>query len=231
MTRTVKNPMALKEFDLPKTDFEWQLNSQHPLIGDEFTNMLKLYQRVQETSEALKEKWTQKNSENKLMRRKHLEISNENAKYVASHKKTVMEIEALLSETQNCKKKSIEVKALIQQQKDELAMKKEMISAANKANKASLKELNKAADVFKDRLGLEIRKIQGEQLQFIFRSISHKDPELAYTFTLKINDNGDYEVTSCDPPLECMPLLEQKVRETNNFSAFLANIRKAFLQL
>ncbi|XP_043931522.1 kinetochore protein Spc25 [Protopterus annectens] len=188
--------MALKEFDLPKTDFEWQLNSQHPLIGDEFTNMLKLYQRVQETSEALKEKWTQKNSENKLMRRKHLEISNENAKYVASHKKTVMEIEALLSETQNCKKKSIEVKALIQQQKDELAMKKER-----------------------------------EQLQFIFRSISHKDPELAYTFTLKINDNGDYEVTSCDPPLECMPLLEQKVRETNNFSAFLANIRKAFLQL
>lgn len=35
------------------------------------------------------------------------------------------------------------------------------ISAANKANEERLKRLQKSADLYKDRLGLEIRKIYG----------------------------------------------------------------------
>lgn len=38
-------------------------------------------------------------------------------------------------------------------------------------------------------------------------------------------------VVSSDPPLDCMPHLEQKLQETNNFSAFLANVRREFLAL
>lgn len=38
-------------------------------------------------------------------------------------------------------------------------------------------------------------------------------------------------VTSCTPPLDCIAEFQLKVRETNNFSAFVANIRKAFVDL
>ncbi|GCB76395.1 hypothetical protein scyTo_0019135, partial [Scyliorhinus torazame] len=105
------------------------------------------------------------------------------------------------------------------------------ISTQQRENKAKLKELNKSADLFKKRMRLEIRKVQGEQLQFIFRNISYKNPEQPFTFLLKFNEEGNYEVTSCEPPSECMPLLLEKLKETNNFSAFLANVRKAFTKL
>lgn len=38
-------------------------------------------------------------------------------------------------------------------------------------------------------------------------------------------------VVSSDPPLDCMAHLEQRLQETNNFSAFLANVRREFLAL
>ncbi|XP_067891284.1 kinetochore protein Spc25 isoform X2 [Heterodontus francisci] len=75
------------------------------------------------------------------------------------------------------------------------------------------------------------KKQEWEQLQFIFKCISQKNPEQPFTFLLKFNEEGNYEVTSCEPPLECMPLLQEKLKETNNFSAFLANVRKAFTAL
>ncbi|KAG9340852.1 hypothetical protein JZ751_020045 [Albula glossodonta] len=115
--------------------------------------------------------------------------------------------------------------------KEGQAKKKELIISQNKANKARLKNLNKAKMVFQEWLGLEIRKIHGEKLQFVFRNISHKDPDSLYTFILGITEEGSYEVISSDPPIENMPQLEHRLQETNNFSAFLANVRKEFASL
>ncbi|RXN36026.1 kinetochore Spc25 [Labeo rohita] len=39
------------------------------------------------------------------------------------------------------------------------------------------------------------------------------------------------QVMSCDPPLEKMAHLERRLQETNNFSAFLANVRREFVAL
>ncbi|KTF93083.1 hypothetical protein cypCar_00007592 [Cyprinus carpio] len=39
------------------------------------------------------------------------------------------------------------------------------------------------------------------------------------------------QVIFCDPPLEKMAHLERRLQETNNFSAFLANIRREFVAL
>ncbi|XP_030642510.1 kinetochore protein Spc25 [Chanos chanos] len=119
----------------------------------------------------------------------------------------------------------------IEKLKAEQAKNRELILSQNKANKDRLKNLNKVKQVFQDRLRLEIRKIQGEKLQFVFRNISHKNPDSAYTFTLRINDEGAYQIVACDPPLEQMSYFEQRLQQTNNFSAFLANVRKAFVAL
>ncbi|MEE6494405.1 hypothetical protein FKM82_017122 [Ascaphus truei] len=106
-----------------------------------------------------------------------------------------------------------------------------VVLANKKANKDRLTELQKSATLFKERFGLEIRKLHGEKLQFVFRCINPKDLDEPYTFILYINQQGEYEVTECDPPLECLAEFQKKVRETNNFSALLANFRKAFTAL
>ncbi|KAF5904142.1 kinetochore protein Spc25, partial [Clarias magur] len=77
--------------------------------------------------------------------------------------------------------------------KQDQAKNRELIHSQNKANKDRLKNLNKIKDVFQERLSLEIRKIQGEKLQFIFRNINHKNPQSAYTFLLRINEDGVYQ--------------------------------------
>ncbi|XP_069791418.1 kinetochore protein Spc25 isoform X2 [Narcine bancroftii] len=128
-------------------------------------------------------------------------------------------------------KQKQEVLEKIEQLKEEFAKKQEFIYTHNQENKAKLKELNRSAELFKRRMGLEIRRVYGEQLQFIFKYINSKNPEQLFTFLLKFNEEGNYEVMSCDPPLECMPLLQEKLKETNNFPAFLANVRKAFIAL
>ncbi|XP_076859060.1 kinetochore protein Spc25 [Brachyhypopomus gauderio] len=140
----------------------------------------------------------------------------------------VPEIEEDIGDKQNNKEYLLKK---IEKLRLEQAKGRELVDLQNKANKARLKNLNKIKEIFQERLSLEIRKIQGEKLQFIFRNINHKNPESAYTFLLRINEHGVYQIITCDPPLQHAAQLERKLQETNNFSAFLANIRKEFVAL
>ncbi|XP_062861880.1 kinetochore protein Spc25 [Trichomycterus rosablanca] len=119
----------------------------------------------------------------------------------------------------------------IEKLKQDQIRNRELIHSQNKANKDRLKNLNKIKDIFQEQLCLEIRKIQGEKLQFIFRNINHKNPQGPYTFVLRISEDGVYQIVSCDPPLVQMDHLERRLQETNNFSAFLANVRREFVAL
>lgn len=153
------------------------------------------------------------------------------ARRTAILKEKSRELPELISETEE---KILSKESLVQRinrLKKEQAKNRDLIVAQNKANKDRLKELHRVKQVFQDCLKMEIRKIHGEKLQFVFRNLDHRDPESAYTFILLLNEEGVYQIESCSPPLECMPQLEQKLKETNNFSAFLANIRKEFKAL
>ncbi|KAK9969019.1 hypothetical protein ABG768_027230 [Culter alburnus] len=119
----------------------------------------------------------------------------------------------------------------IEKLKKDQARNRELIQSQNKANKDRLKKLNKCKDVFQKHLSLEIRKIQGEKLQFVFRNISRKDPDMVHMFLLQLDAEGVYHIISCDPPLEKMAHLEHRLQETNNFSAFLAHVRREFVAL
>ena len=91
-----------------------------------------------------------------------------------------------------------------------------------------LKRLQKSADLYKDQLGLEIQKIYGDKLQFIFTNIDPKHPDSPFVFSLCLNEARDYEVSDSAPHLECLAEFQENVRKTNNFLAFLAKVRKAF---
>ncbi|XP_019512147.1 PREDICTED: kinetochore protein Spc25 [Hipposideros armiger] len=134
----------------------------------------------------------------------------------------------LIAEVKDKKQEMEVLTANVQDLKEEYARKKEIISTTKKASEERLKRLQKSVDLYKDRLGLEIRKIYGDKLQFIFTNIDPKHPDSPFMFCLHLNEARDYEVSDSTPHLECLSEFQENVRKTKNFSAFLANVRKAF---
>ncbi|XP_044128560.1 kinetochore protein Spc25 isoform X1 [Bufo gargarizans] len=179
----------------------------------------------------LADSWAKKCREGETMVEKVLEfrdaIEHQN-KRIEEKQDTILREIAKVKENE---KMNAELSEHIQGLREELARKRELALASKKANKDKLKELHKSATLFKERLGLEIRKVQGDRLQFIFRCINPKDLEEPYSCIIYFNKEGEYQLTGCDPPLECIAEYERKVRETKNFSALLANLRKSFAAL
>ncbi|XP_029968530.1 kinetochore protein Spc25 [Salarias fasciatus] len=145
-------------------------------------------------------------------------------------------ISEVVSEIQDKEMQKDDIMQKIQKLKEEQTKRRELIVAQNKANKDRLKNLQKARYVFQDSLGLEIRSIagktdlKGEKLfQFVFRNIDPANEDSPYVVTMGMNENRQYQVVSSDPPLDCLPVLESRLQETNNLAAFLANIRREFI--
>ncbi|KFO84414.1 Kinetochore protein Spc25, partial [Buceros rhinoceros silvestris] len=225
----VKTEDEITLFEREMKEFWTKLKS---IYGTEqISQTLALRDSCKESIKALSEKWAKKLKEGDLMIDKIQEYSSEivqHSQRISENEKDLTERKSNLNEEEEQKK---DLSDSIQRLKEELMKKEEIISSKNKAAKERVERLCKSKELFEERLGLEIRRIHNEQLQFIFRHIDHKDPDKPYVFTLAINEQGDYEVTSCTPPLDCIAEFQLKVRETNNFSAFVANIRKAFTAL
>ncbi|NXG48838.1 SPC25 protein, partial [Psilopogon haemacephalus] len=199
--------------------------------SEQISQSLALRDSCKESIRVLSDKWSKKLKEEDLMIDKINEYSNEilcQNQRVSESQERLTELRSNLNQE---KEKNKDLTDSIQELKEECEKKKEILSSKNKAAVERVERLCKCKELFEERLGLEIRRIHNEQLQFIFRHIDHKDPDKPYLFTLSINEQGDYEVTSCIPPLDCIAEFQRKVRETNNFSAFVANIRKAFADL
>ncbi|XP_067891285.1 kinetochore protein Spc25 isoform X3 [Heterodontus francisci] len=223
--------------DFFKEDEQIQLNEKLNETRIKFSSLWENYnpggfkQRYKESLKITEGRCLEIYEEEKQMCEKVQLIKKVIAEQNAFIEKTHLDLQSVNKNIENIERQKQEVLEKIKKLKEGLFKKQELISTQKQENKAKLKELNTSAEMFKKRMGLEIRKVQGEQLQFIFKCISQKNPEQPFTFLLKFNEEGNYEVTSCEPPLECMPLLQEKLKETNNFSAFLANVRKAFTAL
>lgn len=147
-------------------------------------------------------------------------------------------ISEAMSEIEQKEMKKEEIILKIEKLKEEQAKRRDAIDTQNKANKKKLKNLQKARQMFQENLGLEIRVIKGEsevsrgeKLQFVFRNINLSDLNSSYIVTMGINAEGVYQIASSDPALQCLPILEKQLLETNNLTAFLANLRKEFIAL
>nr|XP_046259216.1 kinetochore protein Spc25 [Scatophagus argus] len=154
----------------------------------------------------------------------------------ASLKEKRHAISEMISEIQQKEMQKDDIIQKIEKLKEEQGKRKELIESQHKANKDRLRNLQKARLVFQDHLGLEIRTVvsktelaKGEKLQFVFRNINRSAQDSAYVVTMGIKEDGSYQIVSSDPVLECLPVLESRLQETNNLPAFLANIRKEFI--
>ncbi|KAM6954940.1 kinetochore protein Spc25 isoform 1-T4 [Lycodopsis pacificus] len=145
-------------------------------------------------------------------------------------------VSEMISENQQKEMQKDDTIQKIEKLKEEQAKRKELMQSQNKANKNRLKNLQKSRVVFQDHLGMEMRTIlgktqlaKGEKLQFVFRNINRSDQDSAYVVTMGIKEDVSYQIVSSDPVLECLPVLESRLQETNNLAAFLANVRNKFI--
>ncbi|XP_034282802.1 kinetochore protein Spc25 isoform X2 [Pantherophis guttatus] len=148
-----------------------------------------------ESINSLSDKWSKRLKEGDEIINKFHEYTNEVCVLNKSIEEKQAKISTALSKITDEEKEKTDLMNSIQELKEELIQ-----NSKSKHKKAEETEerLLKAEKLFKERLGLEIRKTC---------------------------------VVSCSPPLDCTEELQQKVRETNNFSAFIANVRKAFIAL
>ena len=108
---------------------------------------------------------------------------------------------------------------------EDQAKRRKLTLSQHKAYKERMSNL-KAKQVLQDNLGLEIRKIHCEKLQFVFRNISPSDPKRAYTFIMGLKENGILHQA-----IHSLNVWKADCRRLNNFSVFIVNIRKEFASL
>ncbi|XP_013919211.1 PREDICTED: kinetochore protein Spc25 [Thamnophis sirtalis] len=181
-----------------------------------------------ESINSLTDKWSRRLKEGDEIISKFHEYTNEVCELNKSIEEKQTKISEALSNIKDEEKEKADLLNSIQELKEELIQNSK---STHKTAEEMEERLRKAEKLFKERLGLEIRKTDDKHLQFVFRCIDHKDFQKPYILTLSINEEGAYKVVSCSPPLDCAEELQRKVRETNNFSAFIANVRKAFIAL
>ncbi|GAB5575716.1 kinetochore protein Spc25 isoform X1 [Prionailurus iriomotensis] len=156
----IEDELAL--FDKSINEF-W--NKFKSTLSDTSCQMMGLRDTYKDSIKALTEKLSVKLKEEERMVEMFLEYQNQ----ICRRNKLIQEkkdnLLRLIAEIKDKNEKLEVLTANIQDLKEEYARKKETISAANKANEEKLKRLQTSADLYKDRLGLEIRKIYGDKLQ------------------------------------------------------------------
>lgn len=104
---------------------------------------------------------------------------------------------------------------------------KELIEAQERATRQRLEALNQAERFFKERMGLEFRKIDGEHVQFVFTNVDSKAHDRSFYLTVKIANN-QYYVTDCCPSIEGIPAMVEELNKSNNLMKFVVETRKKF---
>lgn len=165
----------------------------------------------------------------------HNHLVNEENK-IAAEKAEIM---ALIAEgrqekevvLQNINEKRAQISLLnaeFNSKREELAESQRALDLKKSKNQQKMQHLSKALVFFQNSMDLEVRKIKGGNLQFVFRNINPSDPSQPCTFTIHLLPEGGFEVMDCQPPISCMPELLDRLRETKAMNVFFARLRKAF---
>ncbi|XP_012942574.1 kinetochore protein Spc25 [Aplysia californica] len=90
------------------------------------------------------------------------------------------------------------------------------------------KRLEEEDAQFRKQLALDVIKIKGGYLQFVFTQIDDRNPELPYTLSLGLDENRKYKVPSSDPVIADLEELVDQLNCSNNLDKFLHTVRRRF---
>lgn len=78
--------------------------------------------------------------------------------------------------------------------------------------------------LFKEHLGLEIRTLKGNRMQFVFKNLDPSSPDSIGSIIIRLEDRI-YSVTESMPPLDNLSELEKTLNATNNLAGFVQSSR------
>eukprot|EP00871_Galdieria_phlegrea_P005230 jgi/Galph1/5708/GphlegSOOS_G4328.1 len=148
------------------------------------------------------------------------------------------EIEAVLSGISQLKSKQEAMpgrrKELQEQLEQQLAALKKQQQAyfrMNQEKQERYEKLQKAVQTYENCLGMRLERTENGRLVFIFTQIDPQEPTKEFKFQIFVDDNDQYQVDFCDPPLQDYSILVQQLNETNNLCPFILAMRKRFKEL
>ncbi|KAI8058153.1 chromosome segregation protein Spc25-domain-containing protein [Syncephalis plumigaleata] len=111
---------------------------------------------------------------------------------------------------------------LVQQKRQWLADQQRIMEIQREKNKLE-------QSCYETMLGLRIRSVKVDTIEFIFNLIDAQQPERCFQFTLSVA-NQVYAVTACEPSLSTMETMVQVLNEHRQFYTFLKQVRLAFVR-
>eukprot|EP00908_Phaeocystis_cordata_P000661 Transcript_10724.p6 GENE.Transcript_10724~~Transcript_10724.p6 ORF type:complete len:87 (-),score=54.36 Transcript_10724:514-774(-) len=85
--------------------------------------------------------------------------------------------------------------------------------------------------MYKKWLGLEFERVEDERLRIVFTHVDPQAPTRAFTFYVYVDASDRYHVVRCEPAIPDVQSLVDALNASNDFSAFVRNMRKKFQQL
>lgn len=159
------------------------------------------------------------------------EESAQSKEAVAAQKRKAEEIESAIKDAAEKRQKLMfqkeQIESDIKTKATEIEQEAELLEAQQKATRLRLSELTKAEGFFKERMGLKFKKLDSENLQFVFTNVDPKNHDGVFYFTIKVVGK-EYHVTDCCPPIAGMEEHVQKLNKSNNLMEFVVAVRQKF---
>ena len=89
--------------------------------------------------------------------------------------------------------------------------------------KLETQNLMRHISMYKEDLGLEIRPLKNNRIQFVFNTFQTNSSDLAFVI-LQLNSRV-YTILETEPELSNIKELEKKLNETNNLAGFIQSVR------
>ena len=97
-----------------------------------------------------------------------------------------------------------------------------------KGRETRINEIKKGILFYKNRLGLEFEKLIDDSLKIQFCLIDPKNKYKPYSFSIRVDENDQYQVVLCSPKIDYQNHLDQ-FRLDNNLSNFVKKMRRSFV--
>lgn len=91
-----------------------------------------------------------------------------------------------------------------------------------------LKAHQSAVDLYRARLGLRFETGEDGEFKFFFKFVDPADHNREFMVAVRVKDAGGYELVDCDPEVGEIESLMEECNRTDNLSAFVRGVRKAF---
>eukprot|EP00457_Paulinella_chromatophora_P009883 gb/GEZN01009964.1/.p1 GENE.gb/GEZN01009964.1/~~gb/GEZN01009964.1/.p1 ORF type:complete len:296 (-),score=52.34 gb/GEZN01009964.1/:358-1245(-) len=154
---------------------------------------------------------------------------------VSIQKQNIRQTQTTLAETQAQRdilpKQLASLKMQAEQTQRTLTAKQKRVEQLDKEMRDKLDQLQKGIHYYSDRLGLDFEQSGG--IFFMkFHLIDPANLEAYYSIGLVIDpDSYQYRVLNCNPPIDNMEELIQRLNLTEDFSRFVQSVRARFVEI